>query len=46
MLNSIKTLKRHCKDNLNVFLKINFFVDDKKFYLNDKFFVFNQNIPA
>ena len=46
MLNSIKTLTRYCKTTINVFFKKNFFDDDKKFYLHDKFFVSNRIFTA
>ena len=43
MLFSIKILKRHCKTILNVFFKKKIFDDDKKIYLQDRFFVSKQN---
>ena len=46
MLNSINTLKRYCKATLNVFFKKKMFDDDKKFYLQDKFFVLKWNLTA
>ena len=46
MLNSIKTLKRYCKDTLNVLFDKKIFGDDKKFHLRDKFFVSNRNFTA
>ena len=36
VLNSIKTLKRHCKVTLNVFKKV--FDDDIEYYLYGSFF--------
>ena len=46
-LNSIKTLKRYSKVSLNVFFnRKNSFDDDKKSYLYDIFFVWNQNIAT
>ena len=46
MVNSIKTLKRYCKATLNVFFKKKKIDDDKKFNLNDKFFVSSRNFTA
>ena len=46
MLNSIKTLKRYCKETLIVFLRKKFFDYDKKNFLHDKIFVSNQNFTA
>ena len=46
MLNSIKTLKRYCKDTLNVFVKKKKIDDGKKFHLHYKFFVSSWNFTA
>ena len=46
MLNSIKTLKRYSKANLNKYLRKKSFNDDKTFYLHVKFFISNWNFTA
>ena len=45
VLNSIKTLKRNCQVTLclTVFFNNNFFDDDKKSYLCERFSLLNQN---
>ena len=45
MLSSIKTLKRYCKATLNVFFNKKNLMMAIKFYLYDRFFVSNQNLP-
>jgi len=46
MLNMIKTLKGYCTATLTMFFKKNFFDDDKKHNLHEKFFLSNRNFTA